>query len=264
MTINLEKELLKQNRKIVSARELLFIREYERHSSVVDNDALQRVGMTQSLEEGKYNKERVDRNIKQTAKFNQERVFHISQIKSICDKYYLRFLGSSLFKGTIDPELAIKISTFEIAHNVKCQSSRHHTSWTGTVAQGNCYIMAPAESFDLQAKPKDPLFFYKINEEYFYLIHKWGNDLSVFRRVLSALSMPMLPQILAIVVSVVVALQMGQGWLSAVVGLLAALSMTLVMLIAEVIRAINTGDMSGPYPHLFIRQNEWDSPFKDS
>jgi len=45
------------------------------------------------------------------------------------------------------------------------------------------FIAAPAESFALQPRPIDPLLFCQLGDDLFYLVHKWGNDISVFRRL---------------------------------------------------------------------------------
>jgi hypothetical protein len=107
----------------------------------------------------------------------------------LCNKYYLRFLPTAIYKGSIDKETANKISQFEIANGVKCGNWERRVKLRGYEWQnGNTYIVAPKESFELQEKPKDPLLFYQINNEYFYLIHKWGNDISTLRRTYGLLS----------------------------------------------------------------------------
>jgi len=170
-TINLEKSITKQNRKLAIPEELLIMKEYDKFASLVEDDTLSRVGLNQTLNEGKDIKYRIELKREQTKYFAQERVFHISQIKAICKKYSLRFLETEYYKGTIDKELPNRISNLEIAYNLKCNKS-------------NTKILAPLSSFKLEEKPKDPLMFYQINDEYFYLIHKWGNDLSLSRAIL--------------------------------------------------------------------------------
>jgi hypothetical protein len=173
--MNLEKVLIKQNKKLATPKELLQISEAEKLTSVDNVDVLSRVGMDSVIQKGSRTKSRLQRLNADIAGYNQERVFHISQIEKTCKKYHLRFLKPDIYKGTIDTELPNKISTFEVAYSVKCN-------------QHNTRIMAPAKSFELEERPKDPLMFYQINSEYYYLIHKWGNDLSIFRRVLSFFS----------------------------------------------------------------------------
>ena len=170
MTVNLETLLINENRKLATPKELLIVKEYETHSELLQNDALSRVGLNSNLKAGMSIKETISRKQQQTSRFKQERVFHISQIQAICEKYYLRFLETSYYKGTIDKDLPTKITNFEAAYNLKCTA--HNTK-----------ICAPVESFQLQQKPKDPLLFYAINNEYYYLIHKWGKDLSLIRRL---------------------------------------------------------------------------------
>lgn len=58
----------------------------------------------------------------------------------------------------------------------------------------NFYILAPENMFSLERKKyvtkaelrkeEDPIIFFKINDSYYRMIHKWGNDLSIFRRIL--------------------------------------------------------------------------------
>jgi hypothetical protein len=172
--INLEKELLAENKKIITAKELLFVQEYERVVEVFNDDSLNRIGVTESIDEGYWIKRKNESLKKEAEDFDKSRVFHISQIESICNKYYLKFLPSSRYKGALDNDLPFKINNFEASYGVKCESRNDY---------GNTFIIAPPESFNLQEKPLDPLLFYKINEEYFYLIHKWGNDLNITRRL---------------------------------------------------------------------------------
>lgn len=167
-TINLEKSLIRENRKLATPKELLLVKEYETHTELLENDALSRIGFNQTIKRGEQIKTAINTRQQQTENFQQERVFHVSQIKAICEKYHLRFLPGEHYKGIIDKELPTKITNFEAAYGVKCNSS-------------NTKICAPLESFELEEKPKDPLLFYQINDEYYYLIHKWGNDLNIVR-----------------------------------------------------------------------------------
>lgn len=95
-------------------------------------------------------------------------IFNISSIRNICIKYRLRFLDTKLFKGDIPYDALAKIKALEKEHKIEFNSFK---------------IIAPASLFKLEDKNKDPLLFAQINENEFYLIHKWGNDLSRFRRI---------------------------------------------------------------------------------
>lgn len=97
-----------------------------------------------------------------------ERVFHIKHIEKICVDYRLRFLDSSYFKNKIP---------FEAFQKIKQLEEEHQTSLNGFK------IMAPSKLFKLE-NADDPLLFAPIGNDYYYLIHKWGNDLSPFRKLI--------------------------------------------------------------------------------
>ncbi|TRO65372.1 hypothetical protein [Christiangramia sabulilitoris] len=96
------------------------------------------------------------------------RIFHIDDIYEICVNYRLRFLDSKLFKSKIPYEALMEIKHLEKAH---------HTTLRGFK------IVAPSKLFKLD-NADDPLLFAPIGNDYYYLIHKWGNDLHPFRRIL--------------------------------------------------------------------------------
>ena len=103
----------------------------------------------------------------QLSKLKKENIFHINTIKSTCIDYRLRFLDMKYFKGEIPLEAIEKIKQMEIDHNKKLNSFK---------------IMAPSIMFRLK-KTDDPLLFIPIGSNYFYLIHKWGNDLAPLRKI---------------------------------------------------------------------------------
>ena len=95
-----------------------------------------------------------------------ENIFHIEQIKAICISYRLRFLDSHLYKVPFPEEVITKISHLE---------KRHHTVLSGFK------LMAPSKVFQLK-KYNDPILFAPIGNDYYYLIHKWGDDLQPLRK----------------------------------------------------------------------------------
>lgn len=97
-----------------------------------------------------------------------EAIFHLNDIRKMCVDYRLRFLDSSYFKGEIPEEAISKIRRIE---------KEHDTSLT------KMKIMAPAKLLKLE-NADDPLLFASLGNDYFYLIHKWGNDLHPFRKLL--------------------------------------------------------------------------------
>lgn len=97
-----------------------------------------------------------------------ERIYHINEIKNICIDYRLRFLESKYFKGQIPQEAFSKIKFLEKEHDIEIKGFK---------------IIAPSKLFKLEDKD-DPLLFAPIGNEYFYLVHQWGNDLHPLRKLL--------------------------------------------------------------------------------
>lgn len=95
-------------------------------------------------------------------------IYHVDQIRSICIDYRLRFLDSKYFKGEIPPEGISKIKSLEKLHQVELKGFK---------------IVAPSKLFRLK-NLDDPLLFAPIGNNYYYLIHKWGNDLHPLRKIL--------------------------------------------------------------------------------
>lgn len=95
------------------------------------------------------------------------RIYHIDQIKKVSIQYRLRFLDSKFFKGTIPDEAQAAVARLETTHRTTLADFK---------------IMAPSIMFRL-AKTDDPLLFAPMGNDYFYLIHKWGNDLHPLRRL---------------------------------------------------------------------------------
>lgn len=99
----------------------------------------------------------------------EENVFSLNQIKSVCEKFRLRLLDTKYFKGEIPVEAFQKVQELE-------DKTKVHFN--------NFYIMAPSSLFELEDAQNDPLLFVRIAEDKFYLIHKWGTDLSWTRKII--------------------------------------------------------------------------------
>lgn len=95
-----------------------------------------------------------------------KRIFHEDAIREICITYRLRFLDSRYFKGDFPEEAITEIRDLE---------REHQTALSGFK------IIAPSKMFVLR-KTDDPLLFAPIGNGYYYLIHKWGNDLHPLRK----------------------------------------------------------------------------------
>lgn len=96
-----------------------------------------------------------------------DNIFHVAQIKTICIDYRLRFLDSDLFKNEIPIEAISKIRNLEKNHATKLEGFK---------------IVAPSKTFELE-NYDDPLLFAPIGNNYYYLIHQWGNDLDPLRKL---------------------------------------------------------------------------------
>lgn len=129
------------------------------------------------LEEATENEKRINDNTQRNFKQHQNnftfdyletnKIYHVSQIKTICITYRLRFLDASYFKGKIPAEAISKIKKLEERHGTELK---------------NFKIVAPSKLFKLEDKD-DPLLFAPLGNDYYYLIHKWGTDLSPFRKL---------------------------------------------------------------------------------
>ena len=101
-------------------------------------------------------------------KLSKNRIYHIDHIKKVSIDYRLRFLDIKYFKNKLPIEALKQIKKLEKEHKTKLSEFK---------------IMAPSVLFRLEKKD-DPLLFVPLGNEYYYLIHKWGNDLHPFRKAL--------------------------------------------------------------------------------
>lgn len=182
LTINLEKKLIQEKTKEIAKlkkqsdveAEILEATTNILATSVKEDiEALQRAGLTNAIKEVENVKNKLRSNERKTEELNDNpRIFTESEIKSIAIRYGLRFLPSDMYKGNLPNDLGQKIKDCENIYGRKSSNSYYVSPY---------YILAPKESFQLQSKPKDPLMFLSIGNDKYYLIHKWGNDLSITR-----------------------------------------------------------------------------------
>ena len=100
-------------------------------------------------------------------KLDPNKIYSINTIKSVCIDYRLRFLDIKYFKNKLPNEVFQKIKSLEKTHITNI---------------GDFKIMAPSALFRLE-KTDDPLLFVPLGNNYYYLVHKWGNDLHPFRKL---------------------------------------------------------------------------------
>ena len=101
-------------------------------------------------------------------KIETKNIFHLNDIKNVCISYRLRFLDIKYFKGELPESAHEAIEMLEEKHDTILSDYK---------------IMAPSVLFRL-AKQDDPLLFVPMGNQYYYLVHKWGNDLQPMRKLL--------------------------------------------------------------------------------
>ncbi len=97
-------------------------------------------------------------------------IFTEESIRNICIKYRLRFLDSKLFKGEIPYEAIQK--TKELEKDL------------GTELR-NFKIIAPASRFSLKDSTKDPILVAQTKSGNYLFIHKWGNDMEWYQKLIN-------------------------------------------------------------------------------
>ena len=106
--------------------------------------------------------------INRIARMDPDRVFHVDSIRAMCVKYKLRFLDAGRFKGSIPPRAIYELRRLEARAEGHLQGFK---------------VMAPAERFRLCESDADPLLFLPVGNDHYYLVHKWGKDLSWWRAI---------------------------------------------------------------------------------
>ncbi len=157
-SVNLQTELLLARNREMDENALL-----AQVSEILKKNESERDEIRNSLD----SENSVEANILDFDLMASDRIFHLSQIRKICIDYRLRFLPSHYFKGGIPDEAISQIRHIEKTHGTKL---------------GGFHIVAPTKTFQLR-NYDDPLLFAPIGNGYFYLIHKWGNDLDYFRKI---------------------------------------------------------------------------------
>lgn len=154
---NLENELLVARGKFKSEATIL-----EEVLAILNNNEMARNRIKNVLQE-KSSTESNDFNLDL---LDTDKIFHLVQIRSVCVDYRLRFLDTIYFKDGIPEEAISKINALEKSHGTKL---------------GGFKIMAPSKAFQLLSYD-DPLLFAPIGNDYYYLIHQWGKDITFTRK----------------------------------------------------------------------------------
>ena len=157
--VNLFEELLQERNKQISTNELTSLLK-----NIWSKEDSKKERITKSLKNannGSFNQLKFD-------KMETNNIFHKDTIKNICIKYRLRFLDSNLFKGEYPKNITKIISDIEQKHDTNLK---------------NFMIMAPSKLFKIKS-PDDPILFIPIGNNYYYLIHKWGEEFNYLRKLL--------------------------------------------------------------------------------
>ncbi len=157
--VNLFEELLSERNKNISSEELKSL--LKNIWSEQDSRKDKVIKSLHKKNNDKYNNLKFD-------KMESKNIFHKDTIKKICIRYRLRFLDSNLFKGEYPKNITKIIMNLE---------NKHETSLK------NFMIMAPSKLFKIKS-PDDPILFVPIGNNYYYLIHKWGEEFNYIRKLL--------------------------------------------------------------------------------
>ncbi len=160
--VNLENELRKRRNAETNSQALSFLEDVK---SFFKADWERDLRISRSIECGPQT-----HNLLDSDQLDEDRIFEIAEIKSICLDFKLRFLPSKLFKGKIP---AKAIANAKEAENLSGQKIEAFM------------MVAPASRFQLEDANKDPLLFAPLSDGRFFLIHKWGTDLEWHRRILA-------------------------------------------------------------------------------
>lgn len=99
---------------------------------------------------------------------DRNKIYHLEQIKKVSINYRLRFLDLKYFKNILPESAHQDIQQLEALHETHLSGFK---------------IMAPSALFRLE-KADDPLLFAPLGNDFYYLVHKWGNDLHPLRRLM--------------------------------------------------------------------------------
>ena len=153
--VNLFEELIDERNKVISSDEL---------KTLLKNIWYKDDEIQKSLNKKNDNK---PNNLK-FDKMKTRNIFHKDTIKKICVRYRLRFLDSNLYKGEYPKNITKIIGKIERNHNTTLS---------------NFMIMAPSKLFKIKS-PDDPILFVPIGNDYYYLIHKWGEEFNYLRKLM--------------------------------------------------------------------------------
>lgn len=186
--VDLEKELLDGND--VLSQELFL----NQAKALLNEDARTDAQALSQIREsnGTLNELQIDR-------LDPSRVIHIDDIERLCVTYRLRFLDSKYFKGDIPQVALARVRRLQNDHQAELKGFK---------------IIAPSGLFRLEDPNKDPMLLVPLTEDRFYLVHKWGNDMKWYRKLISYPVRDVYSMGLTVLaVSLLIALALPKAWL---------------------------------------------------
>ncbi|PKD19358.1 hypothetical protein APR41_16275 [Salegentibacter salinarum] len=155
---NLEEQLYKSRKQRISSENVL-----QQVQEIFEQEAVKADKILEEIHSGSAGNNNFNLDL-----LESNRIFHLSDIEKLCIDYRLRFLDSGYFKGEIPYEAVSRIKAIEKEQQISLKGFK---------------IVAPSKLFKLE-NADDPLLFAPMGNDYFYLIHKWGNDLHPLRKLL--------------------------------------------------------------------------------
>lgn len=155
---NLEEQLYESRTKRISSKNIL-----PQVQEIFDQETRREEAILEQIHDGNAGINNFNLDLLESNK-----IFHLSDIEKLCIDYRLRFLDSTFFKGEIPYETLVRIKALEKEQQMTLKGFK---------------IVAPSKLFKLE-NADDPLMFAPMGNDYFYLIHKWGNDLHPLRKLL--------------------------------------------------------------------------------
>lgn len=99
-----------------------------------------------------------------------ENLFTKDQVKKLAIKYRLRFLDTGYFNGEIPEEAIQKVRKLEQRLGIQIDQFK---------------VLAPGKLFLLEDCDKDPMLFADAGYNRYYLIHRWGAEINLLRRIIA-------------------------------------------------------------------------------
>jgi hypothetical protein len=128
--------------------------------AILANDQLKEARIIDSIRKSNGNPQLLDASTE---------IFSLDALRKVCEEYRLRLLPSKYYKGDLPYEAIIRIKELERITGVELKEFK---------------IMAPAKMFNLKDEYEDPVLLAPIGDDKFLFIHKWGNDLNWYRKLL--------------------------------------------------------------------------------